>query len=129
MTEKQYALSEFLQLTQEIYYQAKAVHSKMEDNDNEQLEAIQAMFDKRQQAIEQMESHIHQTNFEWTAEDRLVIEQLKEIEQTLRPLMNSLHHSFLLQMNRITQTKQVSTKYMGAYKNMATEGSFIDKRK
>jgi len=129
MTEKHNALSEFLQLTQEIYNQARAVHSRMEDNDNEQLVAIQALFDKRQQTIEQMECHIQQTNFEWTAEDRLVIEQLKEIEQTIQPLMNSLHQSFLLQMNRITQTKQVSTKYMGAYQNMATEGSFIDKRK
>ena len=129
MTEKHYPLSEFLQLTQEIYYQAKTVHSKMEDNDNEHLESIQALFDNRQQAIEQIEIHIQQMNFEWTAEDRLVIEQLKEIEQTIQPLMNSLHQSFLLQMNRITQTKQVSTKYMGAYQNIATEGSFIDKRK
>lgn len=129
MTEKQYALSEFLQLTKEINNQAKAVHSKMEDNDNEQLEAIQALFDQRQQAIEQMETYIQQTNFEWTAEDRLIIEQLQEIEQVLQPLLNSLHQSFLLQMNRITQTKQISTKYMGAYQNMATEGSFIDKRK
>jgi len=129
MEEKYTSLSEFLQLTEEIYRQAKAVHSKMEDNDIEHLEAIQAMFAKRQQAIEQMESHIQQTNFEWTTEDRLVIAQLKEIEQTLQPLMNSLHQSFLSQMNRITQTKQVSTKYMGAYQNMATEGSFIDKRK
>jgi flagellar protein FliT len=129
MTGKHYDLTEFLQLTEEIYLQAKSIHSKMEDNDNEQLEAIQALFDKRQQAIEQMESYIQQSTFEWTAEDKLVIQQLKEIEQALQPLMNSLHQSFLLQMNRITQTKQVSTKYMGAYQNMATEGSFIDKRK
>jgi len=129
MKEQQYALTEFLQLTEEIYHQTKAVHSKMEDNDNEQLDAIQALFDIRQQAIEQLESYIQKTTFEWTAEDKLVILQLKEIEQTLQPLMNSLHQSFLLQMNRITQTKQVSTKYMGAYQNMATEGSFIDKRK
>ena len=129
MKEKHIALTEFLQLTENIYHQTKAVHSKMEDNDNEQLEAIQVLFDKRQLAIEQLESHIQQTNFEWTAEDMLVIEQLKEIEQLLQPLMNQLHKSFLSQMNRITQTKQVSTKYMGAYQNMATEGSFIDKRK
>jgi cobalamin biosynthesis protein CbiD len=129
MTEKHYPLSEFLLLTQEIYYQANTVHSKMEDNDNEHLEAIQVLFDKRQQAIEQMESHIQQPTFEWTTEDKLVILQLQEVEQVLQPLMNSLHQSFLSQMNRITQTKQVSTKYMGAYQNMATEGSFIDKRK
>ena len=129
MNEKHYELSEFLQLTQEIYYQAKGVHSKMEDNDTEHLEAIQVLFNKRQQAIEQMESSIQQPTFEWTTEDKDVIVQLKEIEQVLQPLMNSLHQSFLSQMNRITQTKQVSTKYMGAYQNMATEGSFIDKRK
>ncbi len=77
MNEKHNALTDFLQLTEEIYHQAKAVHSKMEDNDNEQLEAIQTLFDKRQQAIEQMESYIQQANFEWTAEDRLVIETAK----------------------------------------------------
>lgn len=129
MTEQHTALTEFLQLTEDIYRQSQAVHAKMEDNDHEQLEAVQALFDKRQQAIEQMESYIQQANFEWTDEDRLIIENLKEIEHSLRPLMNSLHQSFLSQMNRITQTKQVSTKYMGAYQNMATEGSFIDKRK
>ena len=129
MTEKHTALTEFLQLTEDIYHQTKAVRAKMEDNDHEQLEAVQTLFDKRQQAIEQMESYIQQSTFDWTAEDKLVIKQLKDIEQALQPLMNSLHQSFLLQMNRITQTKQVSTKYMGAYQNMATEGSFIDKRK
>ncbi|PUB14687.1 flagellar protein FliT [Paenisporosarcina sp. OV554] len=129
MNEKHNALTEFLHLTEKIHHQAKAVHSKMEDNDNERLEAIQSLFDKRQQIIEQMESFLQQANFGWTGEDRLVIEQLKEIEQSLQPLMNNLHKSFLSQMNRITQTKQVSTKYMGAYQNMATEGSFIDKRK
>ena len=129
MKEKHTALIEFLQLTKDIYHQAKAVHSKMEDNDHEQLVLIQALFDKRQQVIEQMEIYIQQSTFEWTAEDKPVIQQLKEIEQALQPLLNSLHQSFLLQMNRITQTKQVSTKYMGAYQNMATEGSFIDKRK
>jgi flagellar protein FliT len=129
MKEKDIALTEFLQLSEKILHQAQAVHSKMEDNDDEQLDEIQELFNKRQQVIEQMKSYIQQTNFEWTAEDRLVIEKLKEIEQVLQPLMNSLHQSFLSQMNRITQTKQASTKYMSAYQNMATEGSFIDKRK
>ena len=129
MTEKHIALTEFLSLSEKIHHQAKAVHSKMEDNDHEQLDEVQELFEKRQQIINRMESYIQQTNFEWTAEDRLVIKKLKEIEQSLQPLMNNLHKSFLSQMNRITQTKQVSTKYMGAYQNMATEGSFIDKRK
>ena len=129
MTEKDIALTEFLQLSEKILHQAQAVHSKMEDNDDEQLDEIQELFSKRQQVIEHMKSYIQQANFKWTAEDRIIIEMLKEIEQSLQPLMNSLHQSFLSQMNRITQTKQVSTKYMGAYQNMATEGSFIDKRK
>jgi flagellar protein FliT len=129
MTEQHTALTEFLQLTENIYRQTQAVHAKMEDNDHEQLETVQALFDKRQQAIDQMETYRQQTTFQWTAEDKLIIGQLQETEQALQPLLNSLHQSFLLQMTRITQTKQVSTKYMGAYQNMATEGSFIDKRK
>ena len=129
MTEKDIALTEFLQLSEKILHQAQAIHSKMEDNDHEQVDEIQELFSKRQQVIEQMESHIQQANFKWTAEDRIKIEKLKEIEQSLQPLMNSLYQSFLSQMNRIMQTKQVSTKYMGAYQNMATEGSFRDKRK
>lgn len=129
MSEKHTALPEFLQLTNEIYRQAKTVHLKMEDNEDGQLEVLQELFNKRQLAIEKFDRCIQHVDFDWTSEDRHLIEQLKEIEQSLQPLMKNLHKSFLSQMNRITQTKQASAKYMGAYQNMATEGSFIDKRK
>ena len=129
MAEYQLRLTEFLELTENIYVQAKAVQSKMEDNDAEHLEAFQNLFEKRQHVIGQLDAYIQNANFQWTDEDRKTIAKLKDYEQKLQPLLNGLHQSFLTQMNRISQTKQMSKKYIGAYQNTATEGSFIDQRK
>jgi two-component SAPR family response regulator len=129
MKEHQNALTGLLQLTEEIHDQAKAIRSKMEDNEAEQLETLQLLFEKREHLIKKLDTYMQQTDFHWTEENRKVIHQLKEYEQLLKPLMNGLHQSFLTQMNLISQTKQVSQKYIGAYQNMSTNGSFFDKRK
>lgn len=122
-------LKSLLQLTQEIFKQANSINSKMEDNEAEQLESIQLLVQDRELAIQQLDNFIQQPKFQWTEEDRSMISQLKEIDHKLQPLMNGLHQSFLTQMKKINQTKQVSKKYIGAYQNMAANGSFIDKRK
>lgn len=129
MSEYQNDLTGLLNLTEEIHKQAISVHSKMEDNESEQLETLQLLFDNREHVINQIDTYMKQADFQWTEEDKKVIHKLKEYEQILQPLMNGLYHSFLTQMNRISQTKQVSQKYMGAYQNRTTEGFFIDKRK
>lgn len=129
MSEYQNDLTGLLHLTEEIHEQATSVHSKMEDNESEQLETLQLLFENREFVIKQLDTYMQQVGFHWTEEDRKVIHKLKEYEQLLQPQINSLHQSFLTQMNRISQTKQVSKKYMGVYQNTTTEGSFIDKRK
>jgi len=129
MSEYQAALNGLLHLTKELHEKAKLIRSKMEDNEAEQLESIQLLVEKRELAIQQLDTYIQQEDFQWTEEDRVVISQLKETDQKLQPLMNGLYQSFLAQMNKINQTKQVSKKYIGAYQNMAANGSFIDKRK
>ena len=129
MKEHQNVLTELLQLTEEIYGKAKAIRLKMEDNEAEQLETLQLLVEKREQVIKQLDDFMQQVDFQWTEEDRTLIQKIKEIEQVLQPLMNGLYQSFLTQMNRINQTKQISKKYIGAYQNVSTEGSFIDKRK
>lgn len=125
----QTVLAEFLQLTEEIYQQAKALFSDMKDNDAQQVENLQSLFDQRQQLITQLDTYVQQSDFQWTDEDKQSILQLKETEQKLQPLMKNLHKSFSLQLNRINQTKQGSQKYVNAYRNVSIEGSFIDKRK
>jgi len=122
-------LKALLQMSKEIFERANSIQSKMEDNEAEQLETLQMLFEKRELAIQQLDVYIKQPDFQWTEEDRVLIAQLKETDQKLQPLMNGLHQSFLTQMNKINQTKQVSKKYIGAYQNMAANGSFIDKRK
>ena len=129
MTDYHHELNELLQHTEEILLKAQAVQTKMEDNDTEHLEAIQLLFDKRQEVIQQLDATLQKKDFQWTDNDKETINKLKDHEQKLQPLMNGLHQSFLSQMMRISQTKQVSKKYIGAYQNTATEGSFIDKRK
>lgn len=122
-------LTELLRLTEEIHGQAKAIQSKMEDNEAEQLETLQLLVEKREYVIKQLDTHMQRADFQWTEEEIKVIYKLKDYEQTLQPLMSGLYKSFLTQMNRINQTKQISKKYIGAYQNSSTEGSFIDKRK
>jgi len=129
MSVNQNALTRLLQLSDEIHEQAKAIHSNMENNEAEQLETLQLLFEKREFVIKQFDTYMQQTGFQWTQENRNVIHKLHDYEQKLQPLINSLHLSFLTQMDKISQTKQVSKKYMGAYQNSSTEGSFIDKRK
>lgn len=125
----QNVLAEFLQLTEEIHNQSKMLYSNMKDNETGQVETLLSLFDKRQQLISQLDTYMQLTDFHWTEEDKKVIQQMKETEQLIQTLMKGLHQSFKSQMNQITQTKQGSRKFVDAYQNVSTEGSFIDKRK
>ena len=122
-------LHTLLEITEEVYNQSLTVHPNMEENEPEKLEALQNLFEKRQEVIEQLDTHIRQPNFQWAPTDREQIGKLQVYEQKLQPLLNGLHQSFLAKMNKINQNKQVSKKYFDAYQNNSTEGSFIDKRK
>lgn len=122
-------LTKLLEVTEEVYRLAKTIDTKMEHNDEGQLETLELLFGKRQKVIHQLAGFIEQQDFKWTEEDKKTISKLKNYETLLQPLVSGLYRSFTMQMNRISQTKQVSQKYIGAYQNMATEGSFIDKRK
>jgi flagellar protein FliT len=122
-------LATLLKLTEEVYTQALSINSNMEENEPEELEAVERLFEKRQEVINQLETYTKQSNFQWAPTDRQQIEKLQNYEQKLQPLLNGLHQSLLAKMNRINQNKQVSKKYFGAYQNTSTEGSFIDKRK
>ena len=122
-------LIELLELTKELHRHADIVDSKMENNGDGQLEALQEQFEKRELIIGNLAECIGTEGFQWNAEDRGVIVELKLIEESLQPLINSLHQAFGKQMNRIIQTKHMSKKYIGAYQNSGAGGSFIDKRK
>lgn len=129
MRDYQRSLTDLLQITEDISKQAKAIHSNMNQNEPKQLENLQILVEKREDVMKQLDSYMQQKDFLWTEEDKQKIQKLKMLDQTLQPQMNNLYQSFLKQMNRINQTKQVSKKYIGAYQNMTTDGSFIDKRK
>lgn len=122
-------LNTLLKLTEEVYFQAQSVNSNMEENEPEELEAVQRIFENRQEVIDQLETYTKQPNFQWAPTDSEQIAKLQDYEQKLQPLLNGLHQSFLAKMNQINQNRQVSKKYFGAYQNTSTEGSFIDKRK
>lgn len=118
----------FLRQTHELYEKAQSINSRMEANEEGMVEALEALFAHRQEAIKQLETFMKQKNFQWTLEEQAIIEQVKIIDQELQHLLNELHCAFLTQIQRIAQTKEVSKKYNGAYQTMATGGSFIDKR-
>lgn len=127
MRENQQLLADLLQITEEIYGQVKAIDSKLNQNELEQVEYIPVLLEKREMVIKQLDAY--KQDFQWTHEDKQKIEQLRILNQELQPMMNSLHQSFLKQINRMNQRKQMSKKYIGAYQNMTIDGSFIDKRK
>jgi flagellar protein FliT len=129
MSTRQTSLKDLLGLTVLLHEQAKKVDMKMENNDAGKVEALQQLFDRRQEAIEELAAIMNQPDFHWTEGERQQIAELREREVALQPLIQGLHQAFLTQMNRISQTKQASKKYIGAYQATATEGSFIDKRK
>ncbi|MEK6268255.1 MAG: flagellar protein FliT [Planococcus sp. (in: firmicutes)] len=118
----------FLKQTRELYEKAQSINARMEDNEEGIVESLESLFTLRQDTIRQLETFMKQRNFRWTEEEHTIIEQLREIEQKLQPLINGLHQSFFTQITRITQTKEISKKYGGAYQTVATAGSFIDKR-
>lgn len=118
----------FLKQTRELYEKAQHINARMEDNEEGIVESLETLFDNRQESIHQLDTFMKQRNFRWSEEEHSIIEQLKEIDQHLQPLINNLHQSFFAQITRITQTKEMSKKYSGAYQEMATAGSFIDKR-
>lgn len=124
----QIELNEMLRLTEEVYKKAQAIQANMKDNEDGSLDDIPVLFLKRGQVIEQLDEFIQQKDFQWTAEDQEIIQQLQEIEEKLQPLITSLYDAFSKQMKRISQTKQASKKYIGAYQTVSTDGSFIDKR-
>ncbi|WKA53929.1 flagellar protein FliT [Planococcus shixiaomingii] len=124
----QHELSELLALTEEVFGQAQTIRSNMNENEEDSLEEIPALFERRGQAIERLDAFIQTKAFQWSEQDQKIIKQLQEIEHKLQPLINNLYESFSQQMKRISQTKQVSKKYIGAYQTTATDGSFIDKR-
>lgn len=128
MTSTKTIMHAFLEQTQELYKKAKHINSRMEANEEGSVEALETIFYRRQQSIKQLETFMKQKNFQWTAEEQSIIEQVKEIDQELQLLLNNLHQSFFTQINRIAQTKEISKKYSNAYQTVSTEGSFIDKR-
>ena len=122
-------LQELLGLTEAILEKAKTIGSKMEDNQTEDLVEVQILFDRRQAVIDRLEASKNGADFEWTAEGKEMAKRLQETELQLNPLMNSLHQAFASQMNRISQTKQMSKKYRGAYQSTPADGIFFDIRK
>lgn len=127
MRENQQLLANLLQITEEIYEQVKAIDSKLNQNELEQVEQIPVLLEKREIVMKQLDDY--KQDFQWTEEDQQKIQQLKIVNQELLPMLNNLHHSFLKQINRMNERKQMSKKYIGAYQNMTIDGSFIDKRK
>lgn len=122
-------LSTLLEQTKELHVKAAAIDAKMENNDDGQLEELQKLFEKRQETIVQLSAFTENVGFSWTASDRVKISELKTLEESLRPMVKNLYRTFGEQLNRISQTKQMSKRYSGAYQNMGAGGSFIDKRK
>lgn len=119
-------LMEFLSLTKAIYQKARMVDADMEQNEAGQLEALQDLFDRRQQVIEALSE---QPLPGWSGEERDLIEEIQELELDLQPVMKKLHAEFSAQMARLSQRKQASGKLAGAYRQSSAGGSFIDQRK
>ena len=119
-------LTEFLAQTQAIYEQAQLIDSDMDKNEAGQLELLQELFEERQATIETLAGEI---TGDWSADEQAIIANIQQTEIQLQPLMQAVHEQFSAQMARLGQTRKVSGKYAGAYRQTASGGSFIDQRK
>ena len=122
-------LTDLLQQTKGLREKAAAIDTNMENNEEGQLEELQVLLEERERTIAQLSVFTGRDGFHWTASDRETIWELKGLQEELQPIVASLYKAFGEQLNRISQTKQMSQKYAGAYQNMGAGGSFIDKRK
>jgi flagellar protein FliT len=159
MSGAQPLLTKLLLLTEEIIQQANAIHPSMKENAQEQLERVQSLVDQREAAIKELDALLKLRRDEnggpqglrqnevgqqmghpqneagkpqaprWNEDEHQQIKTLQTLERTLQIKMGSLHQSFSKQMHRIHETKSMSKKYIAAYQTIATDGSFIDKRK
>lgn len=128
MSEKQIQLTAILEITQEIYAKANAVQEKMEDNEPEQIEALQQLAEKREKVIKQLDDVMKEPGFQWSIDDKVIIQELKELNSKLEPLMNRLYQSFQKQIQRMNQSKHISSKYAVNPVGIM-DGAYIDKRK
>lgn len=122
-------VSDLYIMTEAIYKKASSLHLKMENNEVEDLEALPLLFAKRQEAIEVLDLLMKQPGFEWTPEERESAGRLTDLELRLQPLLINLHLAYKVQMERISQTKQMQQKYRNSYQNVQTDGTFFDTRK
>ncbi|KKK38980.1 hypothetical protein WQ57_06450 [Mesobacillus campisalis] len=137
MSEAQKLLTNLLLLTEEIIQQANAIHPSMKENAPKQLERVQSLLDQRECVIKELDALLKlrrnedggQQALRWNEDEQQQIKRLQTLERTLQVKMGSLHQSFSKQMHRIHETKSMSKKYIAAYQTIATDGSFIDKRK
>lgn len=129
MSEKVTRISELYQLSETIFAKAAGLNAKMENNRTEDMEELPILFAKRQEAIEILDALMKTPGFAWTAEERKLAVGLAALEKELQPLLNGLHGAYKIQMEHISQTKQISVKYKNSYQNTSVDGTFFDARK
>lgn len=129
MDKQHESLQQLLKLTERILIKAKMIGSKMEDNEAEDLVEVQGLFEQRQAVIDGLEAVRTESGFNWSPEGKVMAARLQEAELQLNPLMQRLHQAFTKQMNRISQTKQMSQKYRNSYQTAPADGTFFDTRK
>lgn len=129
MSEKVTRISALYQLSETIFTKVAGLDVKMENNRTEDLEELPVLFAKRQEAIENLDVLMKTPGFAWTAEERELVGSLAALEKELQPLLNGLHGAYKTQMERISQTKQMSVKYKNSYQNASVDGTFFDARK
>lgn len=129
MEKQQEDLHELLELTEATLKKVKTIDSKMEDNRIEDMVEIQILFDKRQEVIDRLEASKIRMPFNWATTDLRAVKKLQAMEHQLNASMNNLYQAFNTQMNRISQTKQISKKYRGTYQSASADGTFLDIRK
>lgn len=116
------------ELTKEIIHKVNVIKENMEENEPEQVETLQLLVEERGKSLKELEEIIEEPGFQWSSNERIIIKELKALNDELEPKLKKFYLSFLKQLKRINQSKQVTNKYaMNAEGVM--DGAYIDKRK
>ncbi|WP_377887322.1 hypothetical protein [Alkalihalobacillus sp. R86527] len=121
------ALNQMHVVTNQIVKSLDGLKPSMDENGPEDLEGINNMITRREETIQLLDKAMKKEGNDWSQEERIMLQQLNKLEETIQPRLSDLYAAFSEQMRRLQQGKTAASKYNAG--QAYTDGAFFDKRK
>ena len=121
-------LSELHQLTEELHALLHSLNKEMEQNDPEQVEAVNQLLGKRKTIMAKLEPLLSSPQ-PWSTKEQQLISRIKEREAGNQEQLKGLYQAFSAQIQKLQQGKKLTQHYQGSYEPVYIDGVYIDKKK